>query len=199
MNAHKLEAVLICETWLQPGQRDPKIPGFTLHRTDRRDGEVGGPTIYVRNEIKHSASYVPDFRQLQATAVTVETAKGLLRLTAPQIDDISGLTSQLATSTPNTRNGTADKAIRTLRRLQTLLQSSADVDFISTGKPTFYDRSGPYSSRDVLDIALVKNLRHVIDVTVVDELHSDHLSVIMCIGNESNEPTPHVYYVFFSQ
>ena len=82
MNAHELEAVLICETWLQPGQRDPKIPGFTLHRTDRRDGEVGGPTIYVRNEIKHSASYVPDFRQLQATAVTVETAKGLLRLTA---------------------------------------------------------------------------------------------------------------------
>ena len=84
MNTHELEAVLICETGLQPGHRDiiPRIRGFTLHRTDRRDGEVGGAAVYVRNEIKHSASYVPDFRQLEATAVTVGTAKGLLRLTA---------------------------------------------------------------------------------------------------------------------
>ena len=65
------------------------------------------------------------------------------------------------------------------------------MDVISTEKLTFYNRSGPYSSRDVLDIALVKNLRHVVDITVLDELHSDHLPMIMCIGNEPNEPTPH--------
>ena len=42
----------------------------------------------------------------------------------------------------------------------------------------------------VPNIALVKNLRHVVDVTVVDELHSDHLPALD-IGNEPNEPTPH--------
>ena len=46
------------------------------------------------------------------------------------------------------------------------------------------------SSGDVLYIALVKNLCHVVDVTVVDKLHSDHPPVIMRTGNEPNEPTP---------
>ena len=100
MNAHDLDAVLISETWFQSKYRDPRIPGFTLHRTDRRDGEGGETAIYVRNEFKHSASYVPDFRQLEATAVTVKTPRVPLRLTACYntsamlyIDHISGLTN----------------------------------------------------------------------------------------------------------
>ncbi|KAJ3641934.1 hypothetical protein Zmor_028404 [Zophobas morio] len=205
MEDHQLDAILVNETNLLWDSRDPKMPGYTLHRTERRDGNGRGTAIYVRKEIKHSSSYVPDLRQLEATAVTVVTARGPLRLIACynnsntlQVEDIADLVAgEEATiaagdfnakhsdwhSRQNNANG---------RRLLTFLHNTAEVDVISTEEPTFYHRARPDAPGDVLDIAFVKNLRHEVDVNVVDELHSDHLPVIMRIGNEPNDPAANI-------
>ncbi|KAH0818752.1 hypothetical protein GEV33_004039 [Tenebrio molitor] len=41
---------------------------------------------------------------------------------------------------------------------------------------------------DILDIALAKNVTHQIRLTVIHELDSDHVPVLMHIGNETNDP-----------
>ncbi|KAJ3655552.1 hypothetical protein Zmor_014676 [Zophobas morio] len=181
------------------------MPDYTLHRTERWDGNGRGTAIYVRKEIKHSSSYVPDLRQLEATAVTVVTARGPLRPIACynnsntlQVEDIAGLVAgdgaTIAAGDFNAKHSDWHSRQNNVngRRLLTFLQNTAEVDVISTEEPTFYHRVRPDAPGDVLDIALVKNLRHEVDVTLVDELHSDHLPVIMRIGNEPNDPAANI-------
>ncbi|KAJ3666280.1 hypothetical protein Zmor_001733 [Zophobas morio] len=160
MEDHQLDAILVNETNLLWDSRDPKMPGYTLHRTERRDGNGRGTAIYVE-----------DIADLVAGEEATIAA-----------GDFNAKHSDWH-SRQNNANG---------RRLLTFLHNTAEVDVISTEEPTFYHRARPDAPGDVLDIALVKNLRHEVDVNVVDELHSDHLPVIMRIGNEPNEPAANI-------
>ena len=63
------------------------------------------------------------------------------------------------------------------------------MDIISTKDSIHYPRNRSDAPGDVLNIAVVKNLWHEVDVTVVDEFHFDHLPVKMPLGNDLNEPT----------
>ncbi|KAJ3643881.1 hypothetical protein Zmor_026565 [Zophobas morio] len=160
MEDHQLDAILVNETNLLWDSRDPKMPGYTLHRTERRDGNGRGTAIYVE-----------DIADLVAGEEATIAA-----------GDFNAKHSDWH-SRQNNANG---------RRLLTFLHNTAEVDVISTEEPTFYHRARPDAPGDVLDIALVKNLRHEVDVNVVDELHSDHLPVIMRIGNEPNDPAANI-------
>ncbi|KAJ3649759.1 hypothetical protein Zmor_021482 [Zophobas morio] len=193
MEDRQLDAILVNETNLLWNSRDPKMPGYTLHRTERRDGTA----IYVRKKIKQSSSYVPDLRQLKAMAVTVVTARGPLRLIACynnsntlQVEDIADLVAGDFNAKHSDWHSRQNKVNG--RRLLTFLRNTAEVDVISIEEPTFYHRARSDAPGDVLDIALVKNLRHEVDVTVVDELHCDHFPVIMRIGNEPNDPAANI-------
>ncbi|KAJ3643999.1 hypothetical protein Zmor_026676 [Zophobas morio] len=160
MEDHQLDAILVNETNLLWDSRDPKMPGYTLHRTERRDGNGRGTAIYVE-----------DIADL-VTGDEATIAAG----------DFNAKHSDWH-SRQNNANG---------RRLGTFLENSAEVDVISTEEPTFYHQARPDAPGDVLGIALVKNLRHEVDVNVVDELHSDHLPVIMRIGNEPNDQAANI-------
>jgi hypothetical protein len=54
-------------------------------------------------------------------------------------------------------------------------------------QPTYYDYCLD-DRPDILDIALAKNVTHQIRLTVINELDSDHIPVLMHIGNEANDP-----------
>jgi hypothetical protein len=71
---------LVSETKLQPGTPDPNIGGFELYRSDRTRGPGGGTAIYVRREIRHHQIVLPVLQNLEATAVTIATANGLLTI-----------------------------------------------------------------------------------------------------------------------
>jgi hypothetical protein len=52
-NRYELDVILVNETQLRNTHRDPKIPGYILHRRDRPYGPGGGVAIYVWNSITH--------------------------------------------------------------------------------------------------------------------------------------------------
>ncbi|XP_030834514.1 uncharacterized protein LOC115921306 [Strongylocentrotus purpuratus] len=53
MNVNQTDIAVLCETWLNDSKPDEKfhIPGFTLHRRDRRGRQGGGVAIYTRSDL----------------------------------------------------------------------------------------------------------------------------------------------------
>ena len=50
---HKeLDVILLSETWLTPFSPNLNIPGYTLHRQDRRHKKGGGVAILVSNKLR---------------------------------------------------------------------------------------------------------------------------------------------------
>lgn len=82
VNSEDVDVILLNETRLEPGNPDPKIPGFNLHRTDRTVEKGGGTAIYVSNAIRYSVTEIPVVRHLEVTGVLLTTAIGPLRLFA---------------------------------------------------------------------------------------------------------------------
>jgi hypothetical protein len=65
--------------------------------------------------------------------------------------------------------------------------SNNEVIIEAPPQPTFYHYRLD-ARPDILDIALAKNVTHQIRLTVIHELDSDHVPVLMHIGNETNDP-----------
>ena len=51
MEDRQFDAVLDNETNLLWNSRDPKMPGYILHRMERQDGNSRGTAIYVRKRL----------------------------------------------------------------------------------------------------------------------------------------------------
>ncbi|GIX72900.1 putative RNA-directed DNA polymerase from transposon X-element [Caerostris extrusa] len=72
---HDLDLFLIQETCLQPG-REPKIPNFTLYKTDRINYSnfryFGGTCIYVKNSLNHYQLPTPQMNGIEATIVNLQ-------------------------------------------------------------------------------------------------------------------------------
>jgi hypothetical protein len=73
-DSQDLDVILVNETFLHATR------GFILYRSDRTDGAGGGTAIYVRRTLPHYPNALPALQNLEATAVTVETANGPLTL-----------------------------------------------------------------------------------------------------------------------
>ena len=53
MNVNQTDIAVLCETWLNDSKPDEQfhIPGFTIHRRDRRGRQGGGVAIYTRSDL----------------------------------------------------------------------------------------------------------------------------------------------------
>jgi hypothetical protein len=192
--------ILVNETHLRDGTRDPKIAGYTFHRRDRPYGPGGGVAIYVRIPLKHSVAAIPDIHHLEATGIQIVTANGPLNLFScynrPQSRLIEReLREILGDDKPTIAAGDfnakhVDWFCRTTNPNGRILQNFAsdnEVVIEAPPQPTYYDYRLD-GRPDILDIALAKNVTHQIRLTVINELDSDHIPVLMHIGNEANEP-----------
>jgi hypothetical protein len=71
-DSQDLDVILVNETFLHATR------GFILYRSDRTDGAGEGTAIYVRRTLPHYPNALPALQNLEATAVTIETANGPL-------------------------------------------------------------------------------------------------------------------------
>jgi retron-type reverse transcriptase len=195
---HDLDLILVGETKLQAGVADPKIRGFVLYRSDRDRGPGGGTAIYVRNATPHCQITLPVLQSLEATAVRVETANGPLTIIScyhpPRIllreNDITEIldtgTSVIAAGDFNAKHQAWGS--RVANRNGRILYELADaIDLLveAPPEPTYYSPLGHRA--DTLDIALLKNVPLQTRLHVVNALNSDHLPVLMHIGDEAND------------
>jgi retron-type reverse transcriptase len=195
---HDLDLILVGETKLQAGVADPKIRGFVLYRSDRDRGPGGGTAIYVRNATPHYQITLPVLQSLEATAVRVETANGPLTIIScyhpPRIllreNDITEIldtgTSVIAAGDFNAKHQAWGS--RVANRNGRILYELADaIDLLveAPPEPTYYSPLGHRA--DTLDIALLKNVPLQTRLHVVNALDSDHLPVLMHIGDEAND------------
>jgi retron-type reverse transcriptase len=195
---HDLDLILVGETKLQAGVADPKIRGFVLYRSDRDRGPGGGTAIYLRNATPHYQITLPVLQSLEATAVRVETANGPLTIIScyhpPRIllreNDITEIldtgTSVIAAGDFNAKHQAWGS--RVANRNGRILYELADaIDLLveAPPEPTYYSPLGHRA--DTLDIALLKNVPLQTRLHVVNALDSDHLPVLMHIGDEAND------------
>jgi hypothetical protein len=142
---------------------EPKIRGFVLYRSDRTDVAAGGTAVYVRRTLPHYPNALPALQNLEATAMTIETANGPLTLIScyykPQDllreNDITNLTW-----------GSRE----TNRNCRILFDLADATDFLIEAPPEPTPKNVPFQTR----------------LHVVNALNSDHLSVLMHIGDEAN-------------
>jgi hypothetical protein len=202
---HELDALLVSETNLNAGIADPKIRGYELYRSDRPHGPGGGTAIYVRRTLPHYQIALPVLQNLEATAVRIETVNGPLTIIScyhpPQIllreNDITEIldtgASVIAAGDFNCKHQVWGSR-RANRNGRILLELADNTDMLieAPPEPTYYDARDFHA--DILDIALVKNVPFQLRLHASQALDSDHVPVLMHIGDEANDrnPNPHV-------
>jgi hypothetical protein len=202
-DSHDLDVILVNETFLRADDPDPKIRGFTLYRTDRTNGAGGGTAIFIRRTLPYYPNALPALQNLEATAVTIETANGPLTLIScyhrPQDllreNDITNIldtgASVIAAGDFNSKHLTWGSR-ETNRNGRILFDLADATDFLieAPPEPTYYDSRG-YRA-DILDIALIKNVPLQIRLHVSLALNSDHMPVLMHIGDEANDANTNI-------
>jgi hypothetical protein len=142
---------------------DPKIRGFVLYRSDRTDVAAGGTAVYVRRTLPHYPNALPALQNLEATAVTIETANGPLTLISCYYKPQDLLRENNIT---NLTWGSRE----TNRNCRILFDLADATDFLIEAPPEPTPKNVPFQTR----------------LHVVNALNSDHLSVLMHIGDEAN-------------
>jgi hypothetical protein len=169
---HDLDALLVSESKLQPGTPDPNIRGFELYRSDRTRTPGGGTAIYVRREIRHHQIALPVLQDLEATAVTIN-------------EILDPGTSVIAAGDFNAKHEAWGS--RRANRNGRILIEHTDIDILieAPPEPTYYDARDFHA--DKLDIALLKNVPFQTRLHASQALDSDHLPVLMHIGDEASD------------
>ena len=201
VRAHKVDILLVQETFLKPSRRDPKIGNYIMIRNDRTAARLGGTAIYYRRALHCTPLDPPNLTNMEASVCQVSmTGHQSIILASvylsPKKDllesDLKSLFSLgdsviLAgdfnchhTSWNSSRNNTRGLNLHRL-------SDREDLNFLihAPDKPTRIpdsDRLRP-DTRSVLDIALFKNIAlQASPSEVLSELDSDHRPVLFQLG-----------------
>ncbi|GJQ79543.1 hypothetical protein Trydic_g16390 [Trypoxylus dichotomus] len=193
---HQLDAVLIAKTHLRASNR-LTLPNFRVYRTHREDARGGGTAILVNSTIEHHADLALDLINIEATAVTVNLATGPVKLVAAykapnrqlleddlsEIFDTRGaviLAGDLNAKHPSWNSRWTNASGTYLRRFADDLHLLVDA----TAEPTIFPHNG---QPDVLDIVVMKDVAQFHQLTVRNELSSDHNQVLLQLGQAAPE------------
>lgn len=197
VTTHEFSVALLSETHLRNPNRFA-MANHHVYRTDRpiaaNQRSAGGTAILVNHNVRHEEIALPPLERLEATGVLVHTARGPLRLfavySAPNAKLVLGdldalLDSPLPTIIAgdlnckdpawNSRRGNA----KGLRLRAHAIRSGFDV--YGPTEPTHIHHN---TTADVLDIVLMKNCQHSLELETLAELSSDHNPVRITIGDE---------------
>lgn len=198
---YDLDVILVCETHLRAGDK-PRLPNYRFYRNDRVGARGGGTAIFVRTSLDHYEDLMPPLEHLEATAIVVKTLSGSVRLVAaynpPNRQLLEGdLTGVLDTDKGVVLAGDLNAKhpswnSRIANANGRILRSFTDETGILTDAPTdhtFYPSSERQRS-DVLDVVVIKDVRLVHRVTTLNELSSDHLPVLLQLGDVPDPRVP---------
>ncbi|GJQ70362.1 hypothetical protein Trydic_g1824 [Trypoxylus dichotomus] len=189
---HQLDAILIGETHLTASNR-LTLPNFRVYRSNREDPRGRDTAILVKSTIEHHADLALDPINIVATAVTVNLATGPVKLVAAykvprrqlleEIFDTRGaviVAGDLNAKHPSWNSRRPNASGICLRRFADELHLLVNA----TAEPTIFPHNG---QPDVLDIVVMKCVVQFDQLTVLDELSSDHNPVLLQLGQAASE------------
>lgn len=205
METRDVAAALICETRLLPGDK-LHLANHTVFRRDRPGVQrAGGTAIIVDSRVRHHEIPLPDTASIEATGVLITTKTGPLRLIAaycrPRTKLLpADIETLLDSNYPtiiggdlNAKHPSWNSRVANIHG-RTLLALSRRSDFTVAGPQEPTHLHIPTGLADVLDIAVVKNLRHSFELETLTELSSDHNPVLLTVGDACEAIQPITRY-----
>lgn len=187
-----IAAAMIGETMLKP-QTNFQLANFVTYRTDRISKHGGGTAVIVDAKICHHQIVLPPLITIEATGVEIMTRNGPLRLVAvycpPGVKmDTADIDRLLDSNLPTVLGGDLNAKNRAWNsrvnntRGNALLARSRTQGFTVSGpaEPTHYQGS---CTPDVLDVAVTMGFQQSFDLETITALTSDHLPVLMRVGD----------------
>jgi Reverse transcriptase (RNA-dependent DNA polymerase)/Endonuclease-reverse transcriptase len=156
----------------------------------------------VHSSVQHSPDTVEGLRAVEATAILVNTTYGKIkiisvyhppknRLYACDLDKLLPPNHKVIVAGDlNAKHESWHSSVMNIRG-QDLYNHAALHDYVVIGpcEPTFYNHNMSHQA-DVLDVAILADIRADYDITVVDALVSDHNPIILTVGHCINRTTP---------
>lgn len=196
---NKIDIMLINETHLKP-QKQFNIRNYTTYRTDRKESKGGGTAILVKKGIKHGE--LPSCKQenIESTGILLQTKNGNFNIysvyKAPNKEmletDIQAMfmdnKATIAAGDFNAKHINWNSRITNTngRKLQDiankhnlLIKGPTEATHICTNT----------ASSDVLDILLMKNVAHRVEIKTTADLSSDHNPVMVELFIEKDSYT----------
>lgn len=196
---HSPDVLLIQETFLKP-QAKFKIPNYETFREDRTAANCGGTAILIKEYLDYEP-FIPEMEITEATFIKIKMKNGQeliigsvyhqpdCPLSSEDYDTIFNRDNPVILGGDfNAKDQTWGN--RKTNRHGKWIQTASErhlFEIITPPEPTFYR---PNTEPDFLDIFLVKNITETTTTKVLHELSSDHLPVIMYLGNTNGNQDP---------
>lgn len=188
LSRHVVHVACITETHLTANDR-LRVPGYAVYRTDQ-ETRRGGVAILVRRQLQHSQLFLPCLQNLQAAGITLTlTDNSHLNILAgyhrPGLRLVEADFQALFTGAPTILLGDFNSkspiwGCRTQNsngiRLERI-SSNLGLHISVPDEPTYFPTQDRYLP-DILDIAILHNVRCPLYHDTITDLDSDHLPVL---------------------
>lgn len=211
---HRIDVMLIQESFLKPHVRDPKIANYRLVRNDRSRCHKGGTLIYYKGSLHCIPMDPPPLKHLEVSVCrlgmtghsavtlvsaylppspnTASEAHAINNAIRDDLNSIFGLSDSVILAGDLNAKHPAWNSSTTNPRGKVVfdLCSTLSFDVIAPMHPTHYPFD-PTQRPDVLDIALLRNVNlRLHSLEVIDELDSDHRPVILGLSPRTGPADP---------
>ncbi|KAK9881891.1 hypothetical protein WA026_018088 [Henosepilachna vigintioctopunctata] len=189
LEEHKIDIMLLSETFLKK-TKDMKIRNYNIYRTDRRDGSKGGTAILIKNGIEHGELPKIEETNIESTGIRIEIEgrptniysiykSPLKEMKEEDIKKIfKSKVPTIAAGDINAKH--TDWNCRVSNTSGRILSEIIEKHNIILAAPNEHTHiSSNAGTTDILDIALMKNIRWNYEIESRMDLSSDHCPVIM--------------------
>lgn len=199
---HQLDVLLVQETFLKPGIKDPRIANYNIVRNDRLPSALGGTLIYYKKSLYCSPMDPPSGLQhievsvcrlgltghqpvVLVSAYLGPPNSGPRALCSSDLELLLNLGGAVIIAGDLNAKSPAWCSLTTNPRGRLLesLSQTLHFDIVAPMLPTHFPANVDHRP-DVLDIALLKNINlGLCSIEVHHELASDHRPVVIELGS----------------
>jgi hypothetical protein len=203
LSKHDIDILLVSETHLKPTSRI-RFPNYTTYRTDRPTNRGGGTAIFIKSHIDHcEAPPTTQSRALESCSIIVNTrSSGSVKFTSVYVPpfkkddsitrtDLDSLLDTNVTSVVIAGDFNAKHLAWGGRssdfRGKMIYEFTDDnnITLAAPSEPTHYPANNTHQP-SILDFALLAETDFIHEISVVNELSSDHKPVLLHLGDPSN-------------
>ena len=196
LDINNIDLCLLSETHLT-AQSYITFKGYRTYHTTHPDNKArGGSAILVKESIHHHEEPKFEERDIQATAITVSTKKGRIRIVSVYSPPRHNIKSErykeffaemgnrfIIGGDYNAKHTHWGSRLTTTKGRE-LLRAAQDVgcDIVSTGKPTYWP-TDPSKMPDLIDFFIMRNISsNYVQIDDNLELSSDHTPILLTLS-----------------
>ncbi|KAK9887253.1 hypothetical protein WA026_021104 [Henosepilachna vigintioctopunctata] len=181
--------MLISETFLKPSKTF-RIQNYQIYRTDRTTGRGGGTAILIKQGITHEEIETESLQSIENTGIRIKTRNGDLicyavynppGTTITDVDIKKLFRHNIATIAAgdlNAKHRAWNSRVTNAAGKQ-LLEIANENDLIIAAPSEHTHLCTGTNTTDLLDIAVIQNVRWAYRLETIMDLSSDHLPVIL--------------------